>query len=211
MGHIMANTSHSTDIFTQPPTTVKQKSSSHFYHHGVQVSSYCLPCELFHPNLSQICLNTFLFLHGIGRRRYDNVRHSLEQFGVQERGHGNRNRLSHNGFTTPELKTIVCFLKNYSEENAILLPGRIPGYKRTDLQLLPTNTTKKEIWKCYIKACASLTFRAASYQSFCKIWKKYTPQILITTPKTDLCWICQQNSFAITASSNKTDVEKERV
>ena len=66
------------------------------------------------------------------------------------------------------------------------------------------------MWNIYTKVCATLTFRVASYKT-CKIWRKYTPHILITTLKTDLCWTCQQNSFAITASSNKTDVEKERV
>ena len=153
----------------------------------------------------------FLFLHTIGKRRYDAVRHSYDTIGVSERTHGNSNRLPHHGFTTHDLKRVVNFLINYAEEHAILLPGRIPGYKRTDLQLLPTQTTKKEVWECYIKASAALTFRLAGYQSFCDIWRKYVPHIIITKPKSDLCWTCQQNSFDITASANKADDEKERV
>ena len=35
------------------------------------------------------------------------------------------------------------FMENYTEANAILLPGRIPGYKRDDLKLLPCDLTKK--------------------------------------------------------------------
>ena len=35
------------------------------------------------------------------------------------------------------------FLKSYTEENAILLPGRIPGYKRDDIKLLPSSCSKK--------------------------------------------------------------------
>ena len=42
-----------------------------------------------------------------------------------------------------EVKNLVTFLNNYAEKNAILLPGRIPGYKRDTLQLLPSSTTKK--------------------------------------------------------------------
>ena len=159
----------------------------------------------------QICLNTFLFLHAIGKWRYDAVRHSCLSHGVQERLHGNTNQLPHHGFTTQELKCIVTFIKNYAEQHAILLPGRIPGYKRTDLQLLPTYTTKREVWNSYMKACGTLTFRVAGYQSFCDLWRKYVPHILITKPKTDLCWTCQANSFAITASTNKSDEEKARV
>lgn len=37
---------------------------------------------------------------------------------------------------------MVKFIVSYAEDNAILLPGRIPGYKRDDVQLLPSNTTK---------------------------------------------------------------------
>ena len=37
------------------------------------------------------------------------------------------------------------FLQAYAEDNAILLPGRIPGYKRDDIQLLPSSTTKKVV------------------------------------------------------------------
>ncbi len=38
---------------------------------------------------------------------------------------------------------VVTFLKNFAEANAILLPARIPGYKRDDVQLLPPSTTIK--------------------------------------------------------------------
>ena len=31
---------------------------------------------------------------------------------------------------------------NYAEENAILLPGRLPTHKIFDVQLLPSSTTK---------------------------------------------------------------------
>jgi len=38
---------------------------------------------------------------------------------------------------------VVKFLQNFAETNAILLPGRIPGYKRDDVQLLPSSMMKK--------------------------------------------------------------------
>ena len=92
-----------------------------------------------------------------------------------------------------------------------LLPGRIPGYKRFDIQLLPTCMTKKSVYSDYVKARATLTFGLASYRSFCRIWQKFVPGIVITKPKSDLCWQCQQNSEKITNSSNKSDEEKVQV
>lgn len=41
-----------------------------------------------------------------------------------------------------EITYLITFLRNYVERHAILLPGRIPGYKRDDIQLLPSCTTK---------------------------------------------------------------------
>ena len=40
---------------------------------------------------------------------------------------------------------MVKFLQNYAEENALLLPGRIPGYKRDDIKLLPSSRSKR-VW-----------------------------------------------------------------
>ena len=35
-----------------------------------------------------------------------------------------------------EKSSLVTFIENYAEQNAVLLPGRIPGYKKDDLELL---------------------------------------------------------------------------
>ena len=66
--------------------------------------------------------------------------------GLTTRVHGNAKRLQKHSLKLDEVKTLVTFLSNYAEKNAILLPGRIPGYKRDDLQLLPSNTTKKVLF-----------------------------------------------------------------
>jgi len=48
------------------------------------------------------------------------------------------------------IQDIVKFISNFAEEQAILLPGRIPGYKRDDMKLLPSSTTKKVIQRIII-------------------------------------------------------------
>jgi len=40
-------------------------------------------------------------------------------------------------FPLEDVQYVVHFILHYTEANAILLPGRIPGYKRDDVQLLP--------------------------------------------------------------------------
>lgn len=63
--------------------------------------------------------------------------------GLTFRQHGNHNRLPHNAMSFEDTKYVLRFLQNYAELHAILLPGRIPSYKRDDLVLLPSSTTKK--------------------------------------------------------------------
>lgn len=63
--------------------------------------------------------------------------------GLETRVHGNRKRLPHNQMTHRAITNVVKFLENYAEENAILLPGRIPNYKRDDIKLLPSSRSKK--------------------------------------------------------------------
>ena len=43
--------------------------------------------------------------------------------------HGNTKRLPHNHLTDAVITNVTKILKNYAEENAILLPGRIPGHR----------------------------------------------------------------------------------
>lgn len=45
--------------------------------------------------------------------------------------------------TFEEIQKIIKYVTNYAEDQAILLPGRIPQYKRDDLKLLPSSTSKK--------------------------------------------------------------------
>ncbi len=153
----------------------------------------------------------FLFLHNIGRVRYRSVKEGYLKNGPETIIHGNTNRLPFHAFTTADLRNITSFLTNHGEEHGILLPGRIPGFERCDLVLLPRHTTKLAIWELHVRCSATMTLRLATYRTFCRVWQKYKPMLVITTPKPDLCWTCQRNSMEITGSANRTEVEKLEV
>ena len=57
--------------------------------------------------------------------------------------HANTGREPNHTFTPEEVTLIITFIQTYSESNAILLPGRIPGYKKYNIQLLPSSTSKR--------------------------------------------------------------------
>ena len=125
--------------------------------------------------------------------------------------HGNRHRQPAHALTPADVTRAVQFIGNYAEDHGILLPGRIPGYKRCDLQLLPSNSTKKSVWELYVAATETLPIRVTSYRAFLLIWKKYLPHIVIIKPMSDLCWVCQQNTNKIMRNINRTEEEKSQV
>ena len=145
LGQISALLSNSKETNAHRPATSRLRSSMAFYHAGVR-----------------ICRVTFQKLHGIGiiihntckcynkekshttgKDRFMNVKASFLASGLTTRQHGNTRRLPKHAMKLDEVKNFVTFVTNYAEKNAILLPGRIPGYKQDDIQLLPSSTTKK--------------------------------------------------------------------
>ena len=105
----------------------RSKVTSHFMHNGYHV-----------------CINTFAFLFGIGaNHRIKAIKKHYLENGMESRVHKNTKRLPSRTASYEDILALVKFLQNYAETNAILLPGRIPSYKRDDLKLLPSSTTKK--------------------------------------------------------------------
>lgn len=105
----------------------RQRITSHYMHQGYHV-----------------CTKTYSFLYGIGENhRLKALKKHYVENGVELRVHKNTKRPPSHAATYEDIVSLMTFLQNYAEANAILLPGRIPAYKRDDLKLLPSNTSKK--------------------------------------------------------------------
>ena len=157
-----------------------------------------------------MCRDTFVFLHTMSIARLKAIKHHWMENGMCPRGRAKV--LPHNTTKLSDIKNVVWYILQYVEDHAILLPGRIPGYKRDDLQLLPSSTTKREVWNIYhCTASADTDPKAIGYSLFCAFWRKLTPQVVVTRPKSDLCWVCQQNSNMILQAHNQPVEEKSEV
>ena len=89
-----------------------------------------------------ICQKTFLFFHDIGVKHLNNLAASFKCTELQPHAHGNASRLPHNALSFSSMQFFVRFTLNYTEQHALLLPGRVPEYHRSDLQLLPSSVCK---------------------------------------------------------------------
>ena len=171
-----------------------------------------LSCLFFILSLGfPICKDFFLIVYGIGKKRLENLQKHYKKNGILPRVHGNKGRLAIRVCSLETLKRVVSFLDNYAEEHAVTFPGRVPGFKCTDVRLLPSSNTKASIHRVYEQAAASAGVTAVSYPKFVEMWNKLRPQMRITKPMTDLCHTCQKNNTSIYRSANLPDDEKNEV
>ena len=157
-----------------------------------------------------MCINTFCFLHTMSCRRLECIKATWMVNGLEP-----QNCMQHLPYNTTPLSDIqqfVQFVLRYAEENAILLRGCIPGYKRDDVHLVPSSTTKHNVWELYHRtALESEGTRAVCYSLFRRLWQQLTSQGIVTKPMSDLCWTCQQNSTLIMRAHNRPVEEKSEV
>ena len=83
----------------------------------------------------KVCKATFLFAHGIGEKRFKNLKSHFSNMGLSPRSHGNLGRTPRHAATLDDVRHVVAFLFEYAEMHALLLPGQVPGYKRTDIRV----------------------------------------------------------------------------
>ena len=186
------NNSSSISTTARHQESEREKSYTSFYHQG-----------------KPVCHRMFLLVHGISKKRLDNLSKSFRENDLAPRVHGNVNNRPKHTLSFSSTEYVVRFLVSYSEEHSLLLPGRIPGYKRSDIQLQPSSTTKRTVWRVYHAAAeAESRIHAVAYSTFCYLWRSLLPSIVVLKPRSDLCWQCQQNSTAIVRTSNSLEVEK---
>jgi len=162
----------------------------------------------FYHQGKPVCLKMFSFLHGVGKKRLRNLTESIKLDGLRPRVHGNTYRKPKHALSHASIEYVVRFLYTYAEQHALLLPGRIPGYSRTDIQLLPSSVSKRAVWRVYKEAAEAVsTIHTVSSSHFNYLWRTLVPSIVVMKPRSDLCWQCQQNS-TIMRTANLSETEK---
>ena len=100
-----------------------------------------------------ICKEVFLHLYGISYSRLRGLKEHYETHGIYPRTHGNTKRLPSNTLPQSTTENVHNFLTNYIEENAFVLPGRIPGFKSKDVNVVSSSETKMSVWCVYTATC----------------------------------------------------------
>ena len=157
-----------------------------------------------------ICIEMFLKLYGLSHSRFRRLKEHYEDNGLSRRNHGKCKRLPPNTLPHALVEDVKVFLANYVEENAISLPGRIPGYKDDDIKLLSSHETKMGVWHAFESAYKEAGKQAVCYSKFIDLWQQFHPSVIVAKPMTDLCLTCQENTSKLLRAANLSDHEKSQ-
>ena len=151
---------------------------------------------------NRISIKTFLFLHGVSHHRYENLCRHYSCHGATPRRHGNVSKSPKHALSLAETQSIVSFLHHFASVHALFLPGWIPGNFDERYVLLPSDMSKRFVYRKYEEACHASLKNCVSRRKFEAIWSSTLPFIVTAKPSTDLCFTCQQNSRLIVKSAN---------
>ena len=116
--------------------------------------------------------------------------------------------------TLEDVKHVTAFLMHFGDQHGMVLPGRVPGFARDDLRVLPSNYTRNAIWQLYTDADSPAVIRKVKLRSFSELWKQLLPFIVVAKPMSDLCWVCQQNNTRVVryvSGSHSTNYEQSKI
>ncbi|XP_060801816.1 uncharacterized protein LOC132901755 isoform X1 [Amyelois transitella] len=154
-----------------------------------------------------VCKNFFQFVYALGEKRYKNIKSKVLK--------GNLATVSspHNFTlirTNNAQQTIdaVLFKKSFSEQNSLVLPGRVPSFHNPDLHILPSSMNKRYVYDKYQEASKLSERDAVSLRTWYRLWQTYAPNIVIQKPRTDLCTKCQENITALGKMQGLDENEK---
>ncbi|XP_067943168.1 uncharacterized protein [Watersipora subatra] len=155
-----------------------------------------------------VCREFFLFVNSIKSSRFKALKAAYESNpGATPRDFFYKGGAPRS-ISLEESQRIVDFLNNTAEANALALPGRVPGFKKEEVKVLPSCLTIASLHDDYTNACTEDGVVARGITTFRKVWLEVLPFLLISKPSTDLCWTCHRNNTYISRSVTYTDEEK---
>ena len=84
-----------------------------------------------------ICKETFKFKHYISQNKLTALIKHYKEYGlVPRRKNSGGRKCNTKSLSYDDIKAVVDFIVNFAEQQVLLLPGRVPGFKRSDIKLL---------------------------------------------------------------------------
>lgn len=137
----------------------------------------------------------FFFVNNCGKSKFQRLVNQVKQLEFSARPHGNLGKRAHNTTSADKVAEFSTFMNTFSDIHGLVLPGRIPYRKlgNRDLKLLPSSMTKIYVHTIYSNGTAD----PMPYNTFTDYWRSMFPNIVIQSPRTDLCAECHRNTIKL--------------
>ena len=110
----------------------------------------------------------------------------------QLRAGGRKNKTT--SLALVDTERVVYFINQYADDHTVSLPGRVPGFKRDYIRLLPSSCPKSQVYRLYETSANAAGHHVVAASTFKKLWLELCPFLIVARPLTDLCFRCQQNT-----------------
>lgn len=142
----------------------------------------------------RVCRSTFLLAFDIGKHTLKGIKDHVQEHGVSARSHKNTGRKPPHALVFEDIKRVVQFINNYSEEHGLPQPAAPRGLDDIPPVFLSSDTTRKRLHELYVTSCTTeeTVHRSVKYSTFCNIWNHCLPHVKIAKPKDDVCSTCEK-------------------
>lgn len=106
-----------------------------------------------------------------------------------------------------DIQVVTRFILYFIDQNSLILPGHVSGFKHSDVQILLSCETKVLVWRQYTLS-AEPDQHVIKLSTFNKLWSQLLLYIVVAKPISDLCWVCQRNNTNIVQVVNVPEEEE---
>ncbi len=157
-----------------------------------------------------VCKEVFLFYYGETTKRLERLQKHLAESSIRTIKHGNTNRAPHNAFLTSDRDAVKTFIINFAANQGLPDPGRDVRKGQSLRILLPSVMNYRSTHKVYKDSVISQGREAVEYQTFIRIWHEELPYIVFCTPRTDLCYTCEDFKKQLNQTAATLDEDREQ-
>lgn len=154
-----------------------------------------------------VCEKIFLLAHSIKIKRFKRLLKHYKEHGMAPPTHGNLKRTPKNLTKRETVEQIISFIRNYAEEAALFMPGRLANQFNI-VKLLPSSDSKIKLYRKYKDICIANNENHVARSTFSQIWNTFCSDIVVMKPKSDLCDLCQKNYTTHAQLRGASDEEK---
>eukprot|EP00117_Sycon_ciliatum_P000041 scpid56946/ scgid1023/ len=172
-------------------------------HHGAHHAARSRVTYRYEVGGVKTCQAVFLYANSASRYDVHQVQAHLDAGVLTPPQHGNVGRSPWHAVSAEGVTQVRDFIRNYAVVNGLPQPAAPRGHNTPAPVYLPCITTKKLVHQKYVDAGGTV-----SYQTFVKLWLKETPDVLIMTPKEDVCGECSDMQSKITRA--RTEISRQK-